>query len=115
MGHPMFSRDFNLDEAGYAGGNSRRDAVDGLAAIEFALDQGLEPTGHRSGRMTDGLAIGLGWLVLVAVIFYPALQLGAIALGGGLLCLRSFARFLFASPVPVPARSWGDRGSLAAV
>ena len=73
-----------------------RDAVDGLSAIALALDEGLEPASSNVGGMfVDGLAILLGWAVLVSVLLYPALQLVAIGacsifmLGRALLFPRS--------------------------
>ena len=88
----MFSRDFNFESL--AGNHSGRDAVDGFAAIASALDHGIASTDRRSGSITDVLAIGIGWLVLAAIIFYPASQLAAIALCAAFFCLRSFARYV---------------------
>lgn len=110
----MFSREFRF-EGSVPAGPSRRDAVDGLAAIALALDQGMEPTRNRSGRLADVLAIALGWGVLLAVIFYPALQLGAIALCCAFLGLRSFARYAFGSSDQAFARSVEDRAGLQAI
>lgn len=114
-GHPVFSRDFNLDAAAVAGDHSGRDAVDGFAAIASALDHGLDSTQGSSGRITDVLAIVVGWLVLAAVIFYPASQLAAIALCAAFLCLRSFARYVFGSDSARDIRSADGRAPLPAI
>lgn len=56
-----------------------RDSIDGLAAIALALDDGLGSSERSGGSMLlDGIAILLGWAVLIAVILYPALQLAVI-------------------------------------
>jgi hypothetical protein len=90
----MFSRDYD-----FASGCSNRDAIDGLSAIAAALDQGISaPTRSVSSKIADVIAIGLGWLVLAAVILYPTLQLAAIAACVGFMFLRSFPRLVFGSP-----------------
>jgi hypothetical protein len=109
----VFSRDFNFEAA--AGDHSGRDAVDGFATIASALDHGIDSTHGQSGRITDVLAIGVGWFVLAAVIFYPASQLAAIVLCAAFLCSRSFARYVFGSDSAMHRRSSGGRGPLPAV
>jgi hypothetical protein len=83
--------DFSIDPVDGAS----RDAVEGFCAIAAALDQGLVDgsCSHR-GKFLDNLAIGIGWAVLVAVIFYPGLQLAAIAVCSGLMVVRSLFRLL---------------------
>jgi hypothetical protein len=103
MGAPMFSRDYSFAEE-YAGGGSNREAIDGFSAIAAALDQGIDTAGMNSGWFADAVAIGLGWLVLAAVIFYPALQLAAIAICVSFICARSFARYVFVVSDALPAR-----------
>ena len=49
-------------------------------------------------RLSDVLAIGLGWGVLAAAIFYPGLQLLAIVVGIAFFSMRSFARLVLGSP-----------------
>jgi hypothetical protein len=72
-----------------------RDAVDGLAAIASALDQGLiEAPNRRAQQFLDACAIALGWAVLVAVVLHPELQLAAIGLCIGIFALRSMWRFV---------------------
>jgi hypothetical protein len=83
----MFSREYE-----FAAGGSNREAVDGFAAIAAALDQGIDTNAVRGGGIVDAIAIALGWLVLVAVIFYPALQLAAIATCAAFMCMKSFVR-----------------------
>src|SRR5215213_2177745 len=80
-----------------AAGSSSRDAVEGLGAIAAALDQGLEATGSIGNKIVDAVAIALGWFLLVAVIFYPALQIAAIALCASFMCMRSFVRYVLDS------------------
>lgn len=65
-----------------------RDAAVGLGLIADALDRGFDTLDRPARRrfwLGDAIAIGLGWLLLVAVIFYPALQL--LAIGGGIAYL----------------------------
>lgn len=72
-----------------------RDAVDGLAAIASALDQGLVGAPNPRGQQfLDVCAIALGWAVLVAVVLHPELQLAAIGLCIGAFALRSIWRFV---------------------
>lgn len=74
-----------------------RDAACGLGAIASALDQGLDVTCTRERapcRLSDMAAIGLGWLLLAVVIFYPALQLLAIAAGVFFLGGKSAVRLV---------------------
>ena len=95
MGVLMFSNSV----AGFDGDRvSSRDAANGLGVIADALDQGLETLdrpAHSRFWLGDAIAIGLGWLLLVTVIYFPALQL--LAIGGGILYLgaKSFLRLLF--------------------
>lgn len=88
--------DFSIDSVG----GSSRDAVDGFCAIAAALDRGLvDRSCSYRGKFLDGLAIGIGWAVLIAVILYPGLQLAAIVVCGGLMVTRSLLRLLLgASP-----------------
>jgi hypothetical protein len=111
----VFSRDFDFEATAFVGDHSGRDAIDGFAAIASALDRGIDSTDRPSGRITDVLAIGVGWLVLAAVIFYPASQLAAIALCAAFFCLRSFARFVFGSDVARHKQSPDGRGPLPAI
>ena len=72
-----------------------RDAVDGLAAIASALDQGLVGASRARGQqMMDFCAIALGWAVLVAVVLHPELQLAVIGLGIALFAVRSIWRLV---------------------
>jgi len=73
-----------------------RDAVDGLAAIASAVDQGLvaPTTSPRCPQFADMCAIALGWAVLVAVVLHPELQLAAIGLCVGMIALRSIWRLV---------------------
>jgi hypothetical protein len=90
----MFSRDYD-----FVAGSTSRDAIDGLAAIAAALDHGASaPARTTGGKIADAVAIGLGWLMLAAVILYPTLQLVAIAACVGFMCLRSFPRLVFGPP-----------------
>ena len=82
----MFSRDL--------AGPTSRDAIDGFDAIADALDRGLDPAHSAGSKLGDFLAIAAGWLVLGVTIFYPGLQLAAIAVGAVLLGTRSFARLI---------------------
>ena len=91
----MFSRDYDFLATDGAGVGSRRDAIDGLSAIAAALDQGLDAAPANGNKLADAIAIGLGWLMLAAVIFYPALQLAAIALCAAFFFMRSFSRLVF--------------------
>lgn len=98
----MFSRDYHFSTADFAGGGSHREAIDGFSAIAAALDRDMEATETNGSKITDTVAIGLGWLVLAAVIFYPTLQLGAIVVCVALMCLRSFIRYVFGAVVSPP-------------
>ncbi len=90
----MFSRDYD-----FVVGSSSRDAIDGLGAIAAALDHGASaPARTIGGKVADVVAIGLGWLMLAAVILYPTLQLAAIAACAGFMFLRSFPRLIFGPP-----------------
>ncbi|WP_334537022.1 hypothetical protein [Bradyrhizobium sp. AZCC 2230] len=78
-----------------------RDAVDGLAAIAAALDQGLDAAPHRRGQKSlDILAIVCGWAVLVSVVLHPELQLAAIGLCGGFMVVRTAFRGAFGAREP---------------
>lgn len=70
-----------------------RDAADGFSSIALALDHGLNTTtGRAGGGIVDVLGIAAGWAVLLAVIFYPALQLAAIGVGVAIMAGRSIMR-----------------------
>lgn len=74
-----------------------RDAAVGLGLIADALDRGLDTLDRPVRRrfwLGDAVAIGLGWLVLVAVIFYPALQLLAIGVGIAYLGAKPLVRLV---------------------
>ena len=72
-----------------------RDAVDGLAAIASALDQGLVGAPYAHGKQfLDICAIALGWALLIAVVLHPELQLFAIGLGTTAFALRSVWRIV---------------------
>jgi hypothetical protein len=90
----MFSRDYAFSAAGLEGGSPNREAVDGFSAIAFALDHGIDEAGINGTRIVDAVAIGLGWLALAAIIFYPALQLAAIATCAAFMCMRSFTSYV---------------------
>lgn len=92
----MFSNDDRF------GRDARTDAIDGFDAIAAALDQGIELDACDGTRLSDVLAIGLGWGVLAAAIFYPGLQLLAIVVGIAFFSMRSFSRLVFGSPVREP-------------
>jgi ABC-type branched-subunit amino acid transport system permease subunit len=98
MGAAMLSSGYTFlaADTNYSAG-ADRDAIDGFAAIAAALDQGIEDTAVHGGRIVDAVAIGLGWLVLAAIIFYPALQLAAIAICIAFICMRSLVRHVLAS------------------
>jgi len=101
----MFSRDL--------AGSTSRDAIDGFDAIANALDQGFDPAHSKSSRLGDFLAIAAGWLVLVAVIFYPSLQLVAIVVCAAFLGTRSFARLIL-GPSPSGEQQREGQALLAA-
>lgn len=113
MGASMVSRDFSFTASDFADGCSTREAIDGFSAIAAALDQGMDATGNVGGKIADAVAIGLGWLVLAAIIFYPSLQLVAIAACGAFMCMRSFSRIIFGPSASYPSRA-GGRTFLAA-
>ena len=91
-----------------------RDAVDGLAAIASALDQGLVGAPNPRGQQfLDFCAIALGWAVLVAVVLHPELQLAAIGLGIGIFAVRSMCRLVLGpSEQTYPRRLSADRSAL---
>jgi hypothetical protein len=91
-----------------------RDAVDGLAAIASALDQGLVGApSPRGQQFLDVCAIALGWAVLVAVVLHPELQLAAIGLCIGLFAMRSMWRYLLGpSEQNYPRRLSANRSAL---
>jgi hypothetical protein len=91
-----------------------RDAVDGLAAIASALDQGLvEGSNPRGQKFLDACAIALGWGVLVAVVLHPEVQLAAIGLCVGIFALRSMWRFVLGpSEQNYSRRLSGNRSAL---
>jgi hypothetical protein len=91
----MYSREYDFPASDFHCGSSSREAVEGFSAIEAALDNGISGTTANGGRITDLMAIMLGWGVLVAVILYPALQLAAIATCIAFFCMRSFLRIVF--------------------
>jgi hypothetical protein len=91
----MYSRDCHFRAQDNQAGISNREAVDGFSAIAAALDNGLDESTKNGGKIVDMLAILLGWALLAAVIFYPALQLAAISACVGFLCMRPFIRFVF--------------------
>jgi hypothetical protein len=81
-------------------GGPNKDAVDGLGAIVVALDRGLDAGGQApTVKFGDIFAIGLGWLVLVAVIAYPVLQLAVLAAGILFLGSRSIVRIILGPSV----------------
>ena len=90
----MYSREYEL-ASDFHSGSSSREAIDGFSAMAAALDHGISETAVNGGGITDLVAIMLGWGVLVAVIFYPALQLAAIATCIVFFCMRSFLRIAF--------------------
>jgi hypothetical protein len=113
----MSLRDYQYSTTEFGGPHS--DAIDGFSAIAAALDHGIGAVETNSSKFADAIAIGLGWLVLAAVIFYPGLQLAAIAACAAFMCLRSFIRYAFGSAVSAPAWPSGysrqqERLSLAA-
>jgi len=99
----MFSHDYGCSAAVLEGANSNRGVIDGFSAIAAALDHGMQPVGTQGFKFADAIAIGLGWLVLAAVIFYPTLQLAAFGACTIFMCLRSFPRIIFGSPLTINA------------
>jgi hypothetical protein len=108
----MFRRDYDFLATDFAGDKSNREAIDGFSAIAAALDQGVEATGTNGSKIADAVAISLGWLVLAAVIFHPALQLAAILICAAFICARSFADYVLGSAGTRVL--WGDKQSLIA-
>jgi predicted RNA-binding protein with TRAM domain len=84
----MFSGDTHFSITDFGSRGSGREAVDGFSAIVAALDHGAKPNRINGGGIADLVAIGLGWLLLVAVVLYPGLQLAAVALCAVFMCLR---------------------------
>jgi hypothetical protein len=84
----MFSGSTHFSIADFGSRSSGREAVDGFSAIVATLDRGVEPKATNGGGIVDLVAIGLGWLLLIAVVVYPALQLAAVALCAAFMCLR---------------------------
>jgi hypothetical protein len=101
MGASMVSRDYQFSTAEFGGPHS--DAIDGFSAIAAALDHGIEAVETNGNKFADAVAIGLGWLVLAAIIFYPTLQLAAIVACVAFMCMRSFIRVVFGAAVSSPA------------
>ena len=91
----MYSRNYNFPASDFHSGSSSKEAIDGFSAIAAALDHGIDETSVNGGGIMDLAAIMLGWGVLIAVIFYPALQLAAIGICAAFFCLRSFPRIIF--------------------
>jgi hypothetical protein len=89
----MFLRDYDCS-AGFGAGGSKRDTIEGFASIAAGLDRGVDPIGNAS-KVADLLAIGLGWLLLSAVIFYPTLQLAAFAICIAFMSVRTFVHCIF--------------------
>ena len=90
----MFVRDYNCS-ADFGAAGSKRDAVEGFASIAAGLDRGIDAIGNSS-KVADMLAIGLGWLLLSAVIFYPTLQVAGFAICIALMSVRTFVHCIFA-------------------
>lgn len=84
----MFSGTSHLSITEFGNRGSNRAAIDGFSAIAATLDQTAEPNEVTGGRILDLVAIGLGWLLLVAVVLYPGLQLAAFGLCAAFMCLR---------------------------
>jgi len=99
----MSARDTDLASDFVKARNSTRDAIDGFDAIAAALDQGLAATECRGCKPIDVVAILFGWVILVAVIYVPALQLAAIAACVFFFGLRSFARLVLGPSPATPA------------
>jgi hypothetical protein len=95
MGPTMFSRDDDLAAEAVTCGISNAEAIDGHAAIATARDQGMDASKTKDGMMADAAAIGLGWLVLATMIFFPALQLAAILVCVVIMCMRSLSRHAY--------------------
>lgn len=101
----------DFSTVGFAGGNSNREAIDGFSAIAAALDQGIDPAHRAGGKILDMIAIGLGWAVLAAVIFFPALQLAAIGICVAFMFVRSFGRLILG--VPGQSLEWTRQAMLS--
>lgn len=89
----MFLRDYDCS-ADFRAGDSRRDTIEGFALIAAGLDRGVGAIGNTS-KVADLLAIGLGWLLLSVVIFYPTLQLAAFAICIAFMSVRTFVHLVF--------------------
>jgi hypothetical protein len=89
----MFLRDYDCS-ADFGADRSKRDAIEGFASIAAELDRGVDAIGNGS-KVGDLLAIGLGWLLLLAVIFYPSLQLAAFAICIAFMSVRTFVHSIF--------------------
>src|SRR5665213_1140702 len=85
----MFAGNDDLLATGFKSRGSNGEAINGFSAIAAAVDQGIDLGGISNGRIVDFVAIGLGWLLLVTVIIYPALQLAAVMLCAVFMCIRS--------------------------
>jgi hypothetical protein len=101
----MFVRDFDTLE-----GRSNRDTVEGFASIAVGLDRGIDVIGNGN-KMADIMAIGLGWLLLSAIIFYPSLHVAAFAICIAFMSIRTFAYNVlgidnrrFSKPSTLPCR-----------
>ena len=97
----MYSRECYFRADDFQAGASCRDAIDGFSAIAAALDDGLNAGEINGGKITDMVAILLGWTLLAAVIFYPALQLAAIGACVAFFCMRSFIQHVFGQAATV--------------
>jgi hypothetical protein len=115
----MYSRECHFRAEDFQAGTSNRDAVDGFSAIAAALDNGLDERAINGDKIADMMAILLGWALLAAVIFYPALQLAAIAVCVVFFCMRPFIRYVFRQVATIVEWSPGmlprDNRSLARV
>lgn len=90
-----------------------REAVDGLAAIASALDQGFVGAAKSRGQFLDICAIALGWAVLVAVVLHPELQLAAIGVGIVLFAVRPVLRLVLGpTEQTCPLRRSANRSAL---
>jgi hypothetical protein len=89
----MLSRDYSYP-ANYPDGRSTRDTINGFALIAAGLEGGVDVI-QSNGRIGDVMAIGIGWLMLAAVIFYPTVQLMAFGICMALMCMRPFVQHVF--------------------
>lgn len=103
----MYSREYHFGADDFGAGTSNRDAVDGFSAIAAALDHGLDERAINGGKIADMMAILLGWALLAAVVFYPALQLAAITACAAFFCMRPFIRYVFGQVATVVEWSSG--------